>query len=195
MLKCKEADLYSIDMLEYLDLAYWTPEVKMLRGYCQNCNAEVYVKTEDLPLGGYTQKILKLYKTGNIHSDGQPVIIQEFSLPSKKIEVQDIMSSLEFVESRAVSSQAQTISPKVAEKIQFQITDGKNDIDDMSSINFSSTVSGMSNNVLKSQKNKVKLSIIRRIRYLKIGILLFVTFYSGSYHSDSLYYHSDYLQD
>lgn len=105
----------------------------------------------------------------------------------------DIMSSLEFAESNAVSSQAETFSPKVAEKIQFQITDGKNEMDDMSSINFSSTVSSMNHNVLKSQKNKVKLSIIRRIRYLKIGILLFVTLYSGPDHSSSLHYYSIYL--
>lgn len=101
-------------------------------------------------------------------------MVKEFQAGSRHIEVPEILPIHPHSKTTKSSNYNDTKTQILTDKSQIQHTDLKIDYEEMSSINLSSTNNSLNENVLKTQKHKVKLAIYRRVRYLKIGIFLFV---------------------
>lgn len=65
-LECSEDEIYSLNILAHLGISEWQSDLILCEGFCQNTHSFVYVKTADLIIGSYIQKILLLIESGKL---------------------------------------------------------------------------------------------------------------------------------
>lgn len=200
-LNCDEKELYYVNIMKFLGAREWEPGLILCEGFCMNTHGYVYVKTAEILLGTHIQKALIMTTSSKLYSDNVPIRVKDFTLstqyqifeyrvsthnleyspnlasPIKHASNTNFLSTIEVLSSPTERKKLETDkSLKSQNKRKICIEKELDVIMQASNTNFNSKSQSYLEAFLDTKVNTIKDCIFRKIRYLKIGLIMFVSF-------------------
>jgi hypothetical protein len=188
--------------MRYLGAEEWEPGLILCEGFSPSAHGYVYVKTAELLLGTHIQKALIMTTYSKYYSDNEPIRVKDFTSPAEYQIFEyritsthnneyspNLPSPIKHASNTNILSTNEVFSfPTERNKLETdKLSKSQNkrklciekDLDVImqgSNTNFNSKSQSYLEAFLDTKVCTIKDCIFRKIRYLKIGLIMFVRF-------------------